>query len=254
MQNSTRRQVAPAEENRAGVVDTYTRLSANYEQTRLTPYMQLVEEIERGIIAEQANRLGDCTALEVGCGTGRFSEFLVRLGCHVHALDVTPAMLEQARALRSGASAIKWIRASAENLPLVDASFDLVLALKVLPHVPNLPSAIGDVARVLRPEGTAILEFYNPLSLGSLTRRYKVFTQWLTPARVQRLLEQAGLTTIERRGVRTVIPFGGLMSVPLVSSILGRIERALSRSRLCNLASYYIVVARPSSHPGGSRQ
>ena len=94
----------------------------------------------------------------------------------------------------------------------------------------------------------AILEFYNPLSLGSLTRRYRVFTRWLTPAQVERLLGQAGLTVVERRGVRTVIPFGGLMNVPLLSSALGRIERVLGKSSLCRFASYYIVTAKPANH------
>ena len=81
MKNSTRERGTPAEGSRVRVVDTYTKLGATYEQTRLSPYMQLVEQVERDVIAEQASKLGTCTALEIGCGTGRFSEFLARLGC-----------------------------------------------------------------------------------------------------------------------------------------------------------------------------
>ncbi len=253
MKNLVRGRDVSAEKDGAEIVDTYTKLSTTYEQTRLTPYMQLVEEIERDVVAEQVRKLGACAALEIGCGTGRFSEFLARSGCRVYALDITPAMLKQAKTLRGDLSAITWIGASADKLPLPDDSCDLVLSLKVLPHVPDLASALDDIVRVLRPAGTAILEFYNPLSLGSLTRRYKVFTHWLSPARVEQLLERAGLTTTGRRGVRTVIPFGGAMNIPLLAPVLGWMERILSKSSLCRLASYYIVIAKHSSHTNTSR-
>jgi 2-polyprenyl-3-methyl-5-hydroxy-6-metoxy-1,4-benzoquinol methylase len=244
MKNSVKTQISPVELNSVGIVDEYTRLSTSYEQSRLTPYMRLVEGIERDVIGEQVGELDVCAALEIGCGTGRFSEYLTRLGCRVHAIDITPAMLKLARAQRGGLSQITWLGASAERLPFADTCFDLVLALKVLPHVPDLSVAIDNIVRVMKHHGMAILEFYNPLSLGSLSRRYSILTQWHSPSRVEQMLEQAGLTIIKCRGARTVIPFGYVMSIPLFSSILARIEWALSRSMLCKLASYYIVVAR----------
>jgi ubiquinone/menaquinone biosynthesis C-methylase UbiE len=229
----------------AQVTDAYTKLSASYEETRLSPYMQLIEGLEQSIIAEQVDHIGACRVLEIGCGTGRFSGFLAQLGCQVHALDITPAMLEQAQKLRGHICNVAWTNASAEMLPFMNASFDLVVALKVLPHVVDLASALTDIARVLHHKGRAILEFYNPLSLGSLTRRYGFFTRWLSPSQVKNWIERSGQRILSCRGARVVIPFGSIMEVPVVHHFLARVECQLSHSRLCRLASYYIVIVEP---------
>lgn len=231
-------------EQAAQMVDTYTSLSASYEQSRLTPYMQLIEGLERAIIAEEANNVSAKRILEIGCGTGRFSEYLAQLGYRVHALDIVPAMLDRARALRGHVPAVSWTNASAELLPFKDASFELVVALKVLPHVLDLASALADITRVLRDDGRAVLEFYNPFSLGSVSRRYDFFTRWLTPSQVKDWIERSGLRIVSRRGVRTVVPYGGLMEVPLIRGVLARLERRLSSSPLSKFASYYIVTVK----------
>jgi ubiquinone/menaquinone biosynthesis C-methylase UbiE len=64
--------------------------------------------------------------LDLGCGTGRFSEPLaVHLGARVIAIDPSQKMLNQARG-NLGSADITWLRASAEALPLHDGSVDLV--------------------------------------------------------------------------------------------------------------------------------
>jgi len=242
MRNCRTGQDAFVDEAETEVIRSYTKFSITYERTRLTSYMQLIEEIEQGIIAEQISEFNPCRALEIGCGTGRFSEFLVRLGCEVYALDITPAMIEQARILRCGQGAITWINASGESLPFTESTFDLVIALKVFPHILDLASALADVRRVLQPRGRAILEFYNPISLGRLTRHYSFFTRWLSPNQVKDWIEQSDLEIVDYRGARIIIPFGRLMAVPVISNFLYKFEKRLSKSRFCRFASYYIVI------------
>ena len=95
-------------------------------------------------------------ALEVGAGTGYFSLNLLRAGVigHATAIDISPGMLEvlEASAKRLGLK-VETICADAEQLPLEDESFELVLGHAVLHHLPSLETALAEIARVLKPGG-----------------------------------------------------------------------------------------------------
>lgn len=95
--------------------------------------------------------------LEIGAGTGYFTLNLLRSGLvdEATATDISPGMLD---ALQSTAAelglGVETLTCDAEHLPFADESFDLVLGHAVLHHVPNLPAAVRECARVLRPGGT----------------------------------------------------------------------------------------------------
>jgi ubiquinone/menaquinone biosynthesis C-methylase UbiE len=95
-------------------------------------------------------------ALEVGAGTGYFSLNLMREGIVGEAtcMDISPGMLDtlQANASRLGLE-VTTLAADAEELPLEDASFDLVFGHAVLHHIPHLDRAFAEFRRVLRPGG-----------------------------------------------------------------------------------------------------
>ncbi len=95
--------------------------------------------------------------LEIGAGTGYFTLNLLRQGIvdEATAIDISPGMLDvlQATATSLGLE-VKTEPADAERLPFADESFDLVLGHAVLHHVPDLPAALSECARVLRPGGT----------------------------------------------------------------------------------------------------
>jgi ubiquinone/menaquinone biosynthesis C-methylase UbiE len=98
-------------------------------------------------------------SLEIGAGTGYFTLNLMREGTIANATctDISPGMLAtlKANAKRLGLK-VKTVRADAERLPLEDGSFDLVLGHAVLHHIPDLPTAFGEMARVLAPGGTLL--------------------------------------------------------------------------------------------------
>lgn len=105
--------------------------------------------------------LGDVTGLSVldyGCGHGMASIVLARRGARVTAFDLSPGYVQetQNRAHANGvADQIHAIPAAAERLPFPDASFDRIWGNAVLHHV-QLPMALPEIARVLKPRGRAV--------------------------------------------------------------------------------------------------
>jgi SAM-dependent methyltransferase len=98
-------------------------------------------------------------SLEIGAGTGYFTLNLLRAGLVERATctDISPGMLAAlgANAKRLGLQ-VETVSADAERLPFEDESFDLVLGHAVLHHLPDLPTAFAELARVLAPGGTLL--------------------------------------------------------------------------------------------------
>src|SRR5688572_3672726 len=97
-------------------------------------------------------------ALDVGCGEGRFCRMLTSRGVDVVGVDPTPSLIAAARARDGGAT---YVRGRAERLPFPDASFDLVVSYLTLIDIPDVETAIPEMARVLRPGGTLLIANLN---------------------------------------------------------------------------------------------
>lgn len=95
--------------------------------------------------------------LEVGCGPGTLwrdnrarlpADAVVTLG------DLSPGMVAEARGhLGAGAAPFRFLVLDAQAIPFPDASFDTVLAMHMLYHVPDRARALAEIRRVLRPGG-----------------------------------------------------------------------------------------------------
>ncbi|HEY3527937.1 MAG TPA: class I SAM-dependent methyltransferase [Nocardioides sp.] len=99
--------------------------------------------------------LGDrpLTVLELGAGTGKLTRVLAELGHDVHATDPDAAMLQ---ILEREVPGVATAQAGAEDIPLGDGSVDAVIAAQAF-HWFDLPRALPEVARVLRPGGKICL-------------------------------------------------------------------------------------------------
>ncbi len=96
------------------------------------------------------------SVLELGCGTGILwrSSVQVPPGWRVILTDMSDGMIRETRAnLARLDRPFTFARADAQALPFRDASFDAVIANHMLYHVPDIPRALGEVRRVLRPSG-----------------------------------------------------------------------------------------------------
>jgi ubiquinone/menaquinone biosynthesis C-methylase UbiE len=88
----------------------------------------------------------------VGGGPGELAEWMRdELGADVSFVDLSPRMVELAQARGLEAQV-----ADAQELPFEDASFDVVVAAWMLYHVPDVPRALAEAARVLVPGGSLV--------------------------------------------------------------------------------------------------
>ena len=103
------------------------------------------------------NALGDVDGkdvVELGCGTAYFGAWLVKRGARVTGVDPTPAQLETAPAHeREFNLPMELIEASAEDVPLPDASFDLAVSEYGASIWADPELWIAEAARLLRPGG-----------------------------------------------------------------------------------------------------
>ena len=118
-------------------------------------------------IAGELLELEDKTALDVGCGEGRFTRILAARAARVTGIDIDQDSLDRAKAKAAGDGArVTWRNARAEDMPFDDASLDVVVFSNSLHHVdPDLmDSAIGEAGRVLKPGGA--LYVMEPVAAG----------------------------------------------------------------------------------------
>lgn len=93
----------------------------------------------------------DWTVADLGCGTGMLTAELAGLVRHVIGVDQSAAMLKAARRRTAELGSVELRQGSLEDLPLGDASCDAALAILALTYVPDVPRALREAARILRP-------------------------------------------------------------------------------------------------------
>ena len=97
------------------------------------------------------------TILDLGCGTGRFSEGLAsRFGARVVGVDPSEKMLDQARRKRPSRG-IHYERGTAEAIPLVTGAVDMIFMSMSFHHFTDPERAAWECRRVLRPDGSVVV-------------------------------------------------------------------------------------------------
>jgi SAM-dependent methyltransferase len=92
---------------------------------------------------------------DVACGAGHLAlSFAADGPARLVGVDPAPSMLDSFRALAAERGAeVEAVRATVDELPFPDASFDLVVSRLAPHHFPGLPLAVREMARLLRPGG-----------------------------------------------------------------------------------------------------
>jgi SAM-dependent methyltransferase len=118
--------------------------------------------------------------LDVACGTGNAAIPAAQAGASVTGLDLTPAMLEAARARGKAAGvAVEWTEGDAEDLPFGDQRFDVILSTFGCMFAPRHEVVADEIARVLRPGGRVGICAWTPE--GSIGDFFRAVGTYLPP-------------------------------------------------------------------------
>lgn len=224
----------------------YDDFSSHYDRGRDRGYHALVDDLEMSVVEPYAR---DRRVLEAGCGTGLMLARIEAVASRAVGVDLSSGMLARARD-----RGLTVVQGSITALPFADASFDTVCSFKVLAHVPDIDLALRELARVTRPGGHLVLEFYNRWSLRYLARAIAgarrigashdesdIPTRWDTPREIVGRLPRE-LSAIEIRGVRVVTPAAAVHRVGPISAIVGAAERLALDSPLRWFGGFLVVV------------
>ena len=140
--------------HRDTIVDQFTKQASLFQAT----HRSAESAIEHAIRVSGVG--ADDVVLVVACGPGVLTCVFARVAAHVTGIDITPTMLEHARALQasSGVTNIAWQMGDVYHLPFEDGSFDLVFDFGTCYHVSRPAAALREIARVLRSGGLFVHE------------------------------------------------------------------------------------------------
>jgi len=148
--------------------------------------------------------------LDVGCGQGIDLVEYAAAGARATGIDLTPRHVELASShVEALDLPARVMHGDAERLPFGEGEFDVVSSNGVLHHTPDMPAALREIRRVLRPGGTARIIVYNRSS----------FHYWLSQVLMRgilgrELLEQGSMEGVLSHGVeRTSIDARPLVRV-----------------------------------------
>jgi ubiquinone/menaquinone biosynthesis C-methylase UbiE len=227
----------------------YDEFAKWYERERGKGYHRMLDDLEVGLVERYA--VGK-DVLEAGCGTGLLLERVAQFARSARGIDLSPGMLAKARERGLDVEV-----ASVTELPFPDQSFDVAYSFKVLAHVEAIGQAMSEMARVVRPGGHVLAEFYNPHSLRGLVKRLKpptaiseqttdeaVFTRYDAKDRIGSYLPPS-LEIIGWRGIRIVTPVAKVHDLPVVGRLLRAAEHALADAPIASgLGGFLVAVCR----------
>jgi len=148
----------------------FDRALVRWRRTRAAATLDRADFLFAEIADRLLERLGDVKrdfprALDLGCRDGALSRALLATGRvgHVTAADFAPAM-----ALKARATGLAALAADEEALPFADGAFDLVASLCTLDATNDLPGALVQIRRALRPDGLLLAALFGGETLAEL--------------------------------------------------------------------------------------
>jgi ubiquinone/menaquinone biosynthesis C-methylase UbiE len=176
--------------------------------------------------------------LDVGCGTGQFVVKVAALVAHATGMDLTPAMLEQARAHQAaqGITNVTWQEADSIALPVPDASFSLVTSRAMLHHAADPAATIAEMRRVCKAGGRiGVMDLSFEPTKAPAFDAFEVFRdpshhRTLTAAELRQLGKDLGLREIAFVRKDASLPFEAVLATSFPpAGVINRVRSLLQR-------------------------
>lgn len=191
----------PVDEHNRQVVDQFSRQAVYF--AKLPGHEDATQLLLRmaGVSATDA-------VLDVACGAGGVACAAARTARHVTGIDLTPAMIERAKALQAevGLTNLAWHVGDVARLPFPADQFDVVVTRYSLHHVLQPAAVVAEMARVCKPSGrVAVADLVLPPDKaaaydGMERLRDPSHVRVLAEAELRELLTAAGLGDLRRTG------------------------------------------------------
>lgn len=136
------------------ILDQFTRQAEGFAKSPTARSEDIVERIVR-----QARPAPADAALDVACGPGLLVCALAKQVRHATGIDLTPAMLEQARRVQQeqGLTNVTWDQGDVTAMPYADATFDVVTCRFAFHHFPDPLAVLREMRRVCRAGGRVVV-------------------------------------------------------------------------------------------------
>ena len=151
-----------------------------YDNWYYTKKGKYISGLEKRVLLKMIapDRISDFKILDIGCGTGYFTQFLSSYCRSVVGIDTSVNMIKYAMKKREDRSQktevrIKYIVADAEKLPFKDGGFDISVSITALNFVKNPLSAVSEAVRISRKK--VFLGILNRWSLLYFFKKVKSF-------------------------------------------------------------------------------
>lgn len=130
--------------NKQAVAAAFGRAAHSYAQH------DALQRDSADLLLTQLGHVTPARVLDAGCGPGAISRYWREQGCDVTALDLSPAMLNEARRQNS---AQRYVLGDIEAMPVADQQFSLVWSNLAVQWCGDLRLALGEMYRVTQPGG-----------------------------------------------------------------------------------------------------
>ena len=152
------------------------------------------------VYQQLAPRCAGLEVLEAGCGEGYGADLISRVARRVIALDYDETTVAHVRARYPR---VEVMHGNLAELPLADASVDVVVNFQVIEHLWDQTQFVRECARVLRPSGLLMVSTPNRITFspGRDTPINPFHTRELNADELTRLLVDAGFTSVSMSGV-----------------------------------------------------
>jgi len=172
-----------------------------------TPAGRLRARRRAELIAEGAHLEPRMRALEIGCGTGIFTEMFARTGTSLIAVDISTDLLEQARRRGLSVGQVQFLERRFEDCE-VDGPFDAVIGSSVLHHL-DIEAALARIYGLLKPGG--VMSFAEPNMLNP-----QIMIQKNVPWIKERLGDSLDETAFGRWRLRALLLRTGFVNLKIV--------------------------------------